>query len=272
MSPYNGSKEEFNEDCAWPLKNLSEMSPRSEHDKCFGYCMADIDDLSAELGILWKEQKDQPFASSTICIGFLWDVKNCMVSLSSPKVCKYLLAIHSWRRRETHMLQDVQELYGKLLHACEVVKQGRAYLTSLESMLGVCTKKPYLPHCPAKDIEANLLWWSELLQNGGTIKPILPPVPYSNPLAFSDASSMIGIAIVIGNHWRVWRLIPGWQTKNGQRDIGWAEAISFELLVRSLSVLLNLRNALTVFGDNTGVIEGWWKGRSQNREVNLVFR
>jgi hypothetical protein len=201
----DGSIEEFNENCAWPLKDLSKASPRSNHDKRFGYCLSDIDDLSVELGIIWEKQKDQNFASSTVCIGFLWDVENRTVSLSAPKVSKYLLAIHNWRRRESHVLQDVRELYGKLLHASEVVKRGRAYLTSLESMLGLCAKKPYLPHRPIKDIENDLLWWSDLLQNGGAIRPIFPPLPYSNPLAFSDASSTIGIAIVIGHRWRAWR-------------------------------------------------------------------
>lgn len=268
----DGSIEEFNEDCSWPLKDLSEASRRSDHDKLFGYCLSDIDDLSTDLGIVWEIQKDQPFATSTICIGFHWDVMNLVVSLSVSKVSKYLLAIHNWRRRQTHVLQDVRELYGKLLHTCEVVKHGRAYLTSLESMMGICSDKPYLPHRPIKDVEIDLLWWSELLQNGAAARPILPPIPFSDPLAYSDASSTIGIAIVIGRRWRAWRLIPGWQTRNGQRDIGWAEAVGFELLVRSLATLPEQGNALTVYGDNTGVVEGWWKGRSRNKEVNLVFR
>jgi len=62
-------------------------------------------------------------------------VENRVVSLSPHKISKYLLAIHKWRLRKVHVLQDVRALYGKLLHACEVAKHGRAYLTSLESML-----------------------------------------------------------------------------------------------------------------------------------------
>jgi hypothetical protein len=268
----DGSIEEFNEDCKWPLKDLSGQSRRSEHDNLFGYCLADIDDASADLGIIWEKQKDQPFASSTICIGFLWDVGNRVVSLSPPKVDKYLLAIHNWRRRKTHVLQDVRQLHGKLLHACEVAKRGRAYLTSLEAMLSICGKQPYLPHRPTKGIDSDLDWWSDLLQSGGASRPIYPPIAYSNPLAFSDASSTIGIAIVIGKRWRAWRLVPGWQTLNGQRDIGWAEAVGFELLVLTLASLPNMGNAITIHGDNTGVVEGWWKGRHRNREVNAVFR
>lgn len=139
-------------------------------------------------------------------------------------------------------------------------------------MLSICGKQPYLPHCPTKGIDSDLDWWSDLLQSGGASCPIYSPIAYSNPLAFSDASSTIGIAIVIGKHWRAWRLVPGWQTLNGQRDIGWAEAIGFELLVLTLASLPNVGNTITVHGDNTGVVEGWWKGRHRNRKVNAVFR
>ena len=139
-------------------------------------------------------------------------------------------------------------------------------------MLRVCGTQPHLPHRPNKDIDKDLDWWSNLLQNGRASRPIYPPTPYHNPQAYSDASSTIGIGIVIGKHWRAWRLIPGWETQNGQRDIGWAEAVGFELLVRTLATLPALGSLLTVYGDNTGVVEGWWKGRSRNREVNAIFR
>ena len=56
----------------------------------FSYCLKDIDDLSVDLGIVWEKEKDQPFAPSTICIGFVWDVENRVVSLSPHKISKYL--------------------------------------------------------------------------------------------------------------------------------------------------------------------------------------
>ena len=268
----DGSIEEFNEDCSWPLKDLSDSSPRSDYNQLFSYCLTDIDDVSDRLGIIWEQEKDQPFASSTICIGFLWDVEHRTVSLSPSKVAKYLLAIHEWRQRRMHTLQDVRKLYGKLLHTCQVAKRGRAYLTSLENMLSVCGRQPLVPHCPSKCVEADLDWWSNLLQNGEAVRPIYPPTPYCNPLAFSDASSSIGIGIVIRQRWRAWHLVPGWHTLNGQRDIAWAKAVGFELLIWTLAYLPTLGSLFTVYGDNTGVVEGWWKGRSRNHEVNAVFR
>ena len=39
--------------------------------------------------------------------------------------------------RPTHSLEDVEKLYGQLLHVCLVVPMGRAYLTELERMLNI---------------------------------------------------------------------------------------------------------------------------------------
>jgi hypothetical protein len=182
------------------------------------------------------------------------------------------MVIHKWRKRPTHVLQDVQQLYGKLLHACTAVPHGKAYLTSLEEMLSYCGAKPFMLHRPGKHVAEDLEWWSLLLQSGGVKRTIYPALALTNPLAFSDTSSGIGIAIVIGNHWRAWRLIPGWQTTNGKRDIGWAEAVGFELLIYTLATLSDTSRNFLVHGDNTGIVEGWWKRRHRNRAVNSVFK
>ncbi|OJA19459.1 hypothetical protein AZE42_05674 [Rhizopogon vesiculosus] len=194
-----------------------------------------------------------------------------VVSLSTEKTGKYLMAIHKWHKRRAHILQDVQELYGKLLHTCSVIPQGRAYLMSLESMLSICGAKPFVPHRPEKHVAEDLDWWSSLLQSGGASRPIYPLPTLKNPHAYSDTSSGIGIGIVIGDYWHAWRLIPGWQTSNGKRDIGWVEAIGFELLIYSLATLPSFSDNLLIHGDNTGVVEGWWKSKHWNRAVNHVF-
>lgn len=54
------------------------------------------------------------------------------------------------------------------------------------------------------------------------------PATVTDSNAFSNASSGVGISIVISSQWRVWHLIPGWNVED--RDIGWAEAVGFELL------------------------------------------
>jgi len=268
----DGSCDEFSEDCSFPIRDLSAASSRSRHDQLFTYNFDDIDSISDSLGIPWEKSKDQPFGSTTIYIGFLWDITNRRVSLTPPKINKYLTAIQTWQSRPSHVLQDVRELYGKLLHTCSAIPRGRSYLTGFERMLGTCARKPFMPHRPDKAITADLLWWADTLSSGAVSRPILPPAPSTDPQAFSDASSGIGLAITIGSHWRAWRLLPGWQTRDGQKDIGWAEAVAFELLVCAVSSMDNIGPRTILHGDNTGVVEGWKSGRHRNRATNLVFR
>lgn len=67
-------------------------------------------------------------------------------------------------------------------------------------------------------------------------------------------------------------MLPGWRTRDGQREIGWAEAVGFELLIAQICAGGVLARAYRVYGDNQGVVEGWGNGRSRNREVNEVFK
>ncbi|KIO08716.1 hypothetical protein M404DRAFT_57315, partial [Pisolithus tinctorius Marx 270] len=103
-----------------------------------------------------------------------------------------------------------------------------------------------------------------------------PPIPIPihrsaiDLRAFSDASSTVGLAVVIGERWRAWKLHPDW--KKDERDIGWAESVAFELLVRYLLIISPSPEPIRVFGDNEGVVRAWKKGRSNNRPTNETFR
>ena len=157
-----------------------------------------------------------------------------------------------------HVLKDVQLLYGKLLHAASVLPRGHAYLTGLERMLSLCASRPFMPHCPVKTIVNDLLWWTERLKSGNVQRPIKPPSPFADHLAFLDASSGMGIGITIGQQWQAWKLTPGWQTIWGANcNIGWAEAIGFKLLVHALDSIIPQRGNILVYGDNTVVVKGW---------------
>lgn len=224
----DGTLEEFDEDCRFPVTDLSGASPRSIEDSRFSCNMADIDEASKDFDVPWERLKDKPFAYSNPYIGIMWDLERNRVYLSEEKKHKYLLAIQVWKKRDTHVLLDVQQLYGKLLHVTLVVPKGRAYLTSLEAMLRLAFDKPFLPRRPVKSLEADFLWWSTLLQSSFVGRSIPKPLTLHDPAAYSDASSGVGIAIIIGGRWRAWRLLKGWQTLNGQKDIGWAEAVGFE--------------------------------------------
>ena len=267
----DGTLDKHVEDCSFPCLNLSTSSPRSAEDSLYAYNFDDIDRLSVVLGIPWEKSKDLHFACSTTYIGFQWDLVSLTVSLSSEKRQKYALSIKEWLLRPRHALSDVQKLYGRLLHASLVLPAGCAYLTGLEAMLGLCNPQPFALFRPNKGISDDLLWWSSKL-SFPVFRPIPAPLVLTDVQAFSNASSGFGIAITIQDRWRVWRLVPGWQTLDGTRDIGWAEAVGFELLVRAIPRFGGTRSHFKVYSDNKGVIEGWKNFRSRNKPTNQVFR
>ncbi len=266
----DGYTEEFDEDFETPIADLSRSSPRSSEEQKFSCNKDDVDDLSQQLGIPWQLEKDSAWSSKVIFTGFCWDLQEKTVSLTSAKKDKYLAAIREWEKARAHTLQEVQKLFGKLLHASLIVPAGRAYLTSLERMLSIFHEQPFKPRTPPRSTAQDLQWWKCTLERASLSRQIPAPRAIQDLAAFSDASSSVGIGISIAGRWRAWRLLEGWKSEG--RDIGWAEAVGFEFLVRTILLISPASGPFRVFGDNQGVVEGWGNGRSRNQQVNLVFR
>jgi len=234
--------------------------------------MDDLDTISSTLGIPWETSKDIPFTFRPVFIGLIWDISLLTVELTQTKKEKYLLAIQAWSADSVHVLKQVQELYGKLLHACLVLPAGRSRLIGFESMLTTGQANPFIPCHAPHTITDVLVWWTATLQSKTLCRSIPHPITLFDSHAYSDASSGIGIGFIIGTCWQAWCLIPGWTTLNGKRDIGWAEAVGFELLVHSVISVGGHTRHYKLYGDNKGVVEGWWKGHSRNSAVNTVFQ
>ena len=266
----SGAAEEFDEDCSRDLRDLSRSSPRPPSDQEFTYADADIDRLSASLGIRWQAAKSIPFGTEVPYLGFCWDMRTQLVHLPDGKKAKYQAAIVEWKTKRTHNLLETQQLYGKLFHAALVIPAGRAHLTNMEAMLASFNNSPFLPHTPPRDTPYDLAWWQHQLGRANLFIPIPRPHPLVEYRAYSDASSGFGVAITVGARWRAWRLAPGWKSQG--RDILWAEAIGFELLTLCIFALSGKGDHVVVYGDNRGVVEGWWKRCSANRPTNHVFR
>ncbi|KAF5377916.1 hypothetical protein D9615_006695 [Tricholomella constricta] len=266
----NGLPMEFDEDLSYPVRDLSSDSPRSTLDAEYAYASTDIDRISKSLGIPWEPTKTVEFDSHVQYLGLVWDLQERSVSLPSAKKTKYLCAIQDWEAQRTHTREATQKLYGKLLHASLIIPAGRVYLTRLETMLGTFHDRPFILHHAPSGTTRDLEWWSRTLGHPCLTRRVPGPSVLVDPQAYSDASSGIGIGITIGNRWRAWRLIPGWRDEG--RDIGWAEAVGFELLVSTLLTASSEGDEFKVFGDNRGVVEGWWKGRSRNQPTNEVFK
>ena len=267
----NDQTEEFDEDMSCPLGDLLQSSPRSDHDQQFSYSIKDIDDISNQLGIPWELSKDVPFSSQPTFIGLIWDLAARTVTLTETKRVKYVDAITVWERKRTHTLEEVQKLHGKLLHASLVFPAGRAHLVNLEAMLGIFGNNPFMPRTPPRATPEDLSWWKRALSTLPLPSTTLPGLQQVHDFhAFSDASSSTGIGITIGERWRAWRLKPGWHDDG--RDIGWAESVGFELLVCTIISACPPHLHFKVFGDNSGVVDGWANGRSRNKSVNDVFK
>ena len=261
---------ECDEDMAFPIKDLSSASPRSAHDTAFTYNMDDINGAAAPMGTPWETSKDVPFGTVFRYIGLEWDIEKCTVALPDDKREKYTAAIAEWESHTTHTLPEAQSLHGKLLHACHVHPAGRAYLTRLEIFLGNFHDTPFQPRTPPKGTHADLNWWLAKLHSPSVARPIPGPSLLHDHHAFSDASSGMGLGIIVGEHWRAWKLVGNWKSQG--RDIGWAEAVAFEFLAHTLISLYGPHHHFKCHGDNTGIVEGWWKGSSKNAQTNSVFR
>ena len=196
--------EEFIENCRFPICDLSKSSPRSPHNAQLTYNFANIDHLLSLLGIPWEQQKDLPFDCLTTYIRFTWDLATMEVSLSPQKKSKYLNAIQAWNISKTHSLDNVEKLYRKLLHSCSIIPRGHAFLTKLETMLGLFGSNSFhVLHSP-KGLVDDIDWWTAILSQPTLSCPIPKPVTLTDIRAFSDASSGISIAVTIGDCWQAW--------------------------------------------------------------------
>jgi len=252
---------------SFPIQDVA-----TDRHHSFTYDLSDVDCISAQLGIPWEHSKDFDFSLSFPFIGFIWNIEKRTVSLQPKKKEKYLLMIEEWQKSRTHTLAEVQKLYGKLLHATLAHPDGRPYLTSLESMLGIFHHSPHLPCTPPRQLPTDLDWWTSELSKPSIGRDIPTVHEVRDIAAFSDANSSTGIAIIIGKRWRAWKLLPGWNTD--KRDIGWAEAIGFELLAQTIAHLhsSNQEEHFKIYRDNQGVVNGWKRGRSINPHVNKIFK
>jgi hypothetical protein len=274
LSFEDGTLEVFREDCCFPIQDLSQASAHSAEDSRFSSNFNDINRFSAILWIPWEPTKDMPFAFKVVFIGFLWDLSQLTVTLAEMKKVKYRTAIADWLACPTYVLLEVQQLYAKLLHASLVVPHGQAYLTSMESMLSISSVHLFVRYHSVRHLNDDLTWWTSQLSNPKLHRPIPQPFHIIDAHAYCDASSDVGIAVVIHGFWQAWSLLPGWHTLDGAKDIGWVEAVRFELLVCSIIKLgiPALGQHFQVHCDNLGVIDGWKNGRSRNWATNKVFK
>jgi hypothetical protein len=169
----DGRVEEYDEDFAFPILDLSSASPRSGVDSKFSYNFDDIDRVSTYLGIPWKQSKDIQFATAAPFTGIIWDLESRRIALTPQKMAKYSNSITAWLSKQTHIQSEVAKLHGQLIHACLVTTTGRAYITCLEFMLGIYGDSPFMPRTAPRATNADLEWWLNILSKP-TLSRIIP--------------------------------------------------------------------------------------------------
>jgi hypothetical protein len=161
----DGQVMEFDEDAGLPFQDLTSEASCSPEDEPFTYRDDDIDHVSDTLSIPWEKSKTVPFGNSVPYLGFIWDLPTWTMAIPPAKKEKYLNVIRQWSSCTTHVPQDIQRLYGKLLHTSLVVPAGHAYLTSLKAMLSTFNNCHFVPHHAPQDTANDLKWWTATLSS-----------------------------------------------------------------------------------------------------------
>jgi hypothetical protein len=279
----DGTADEFVEDFRFPLRDLVRDRAVEPADSGFAYTFDDINRICSELGIPWALLKDLLFAPANVYHGMVWDVCKRTVALEESTRLRYLACAREWLAKRVHTLAEARILAGRLQHCTYLVPRGRPYISHLYRFIrlygivdasGRPEHDPSKPLTPGHGCPAEIEWWVRELSKPNVTRIIPRPVDVLDVRAYSDASSEIGIGIVIADGlWGAWRLIPGWKTARPyKRDIQWAEAIGFELACRYVFGVLKLGVHIRFWCDNQGVTEAWWKRRSGNEAVNEVFK
>ena len=257
--------EEYDNDLSNPITAQPSSSSHS-----FSYDLSDVDTITDPLGVPFEPSKQIDFCDNPIYFGFYWCISSRIDGLPDKKKAKYQSAIEKWQETRKHDLLEAQKLYGKLSHACHVVPSGRAYLVSLEHFMSVFGDSPSMPRSPPRSLAADLRWWHDRLSKSTIERPLPAPVELLDIGAYSDASSSVGLGVVVNGAWRAWSLLPGW--KSDKRDIAWAEAIAVEIVARCILPSFPPASHIKIYCDNKTVVDGWKFGRSRNEQVNGVFK
>ena len=111
----------------------------------------------------------------------------------------------------------------------------------------------------------DLRWWSCILAipNPSHSLIVLPTLDLD---VWVDASTSLGIGILVDSHWATWKLVEGWNSHS--QDIGWAEAVVIELAVVWLTSSHFHDGCVRLNCDNTSVIHSFWRGHSHNPSWN----
>lgn len=249
----------------YPASRAGGKGPSST-PRNYSYELEDVLAIFLDLGFKIKLDKLKDFASCCVYNGFAWDLQAKVVSLPEEKRGKYLKCILVALDPGTELfLKEAQTLQGFLAHVCFVYREGRAHMPSIhryvKSFNDITSYRQAIPEETYLDLE----WWSAILSMSDFGRPLHIRSLVDLDI-WVDASTVWGIALVVGNQYQAWKLREGWDTEN--RHIGWAESVAIELAVVYITRAGYQDVQVLVHSDNTGAIGQFSRGRSRNRNIN----
>lgn len=246
--------------------------PTSDNPTTFSYNEQTVYDFGTEHGLPWKESKTRPFSADFRYIGFDWNIPSRIVSLPAEKSTKYSKKLTEYLDKGQADLKATQSIHGTLVHCALISIEGRSRLPSIShftSSFHYLRNKHVVRPIP-DPVAADLRWWIAHFNQSPISLSFANRPPPQDIDFWVDASTRVGIGVVINGHWDGWALQAGWKT-NG-RDIGWAEMAAVELGVCALIPRVPPGSHVTLKSDNQGVIGALRTHRSRNRQQNLVLQ
>ncbi|KAG9040891.1 hypothetical protein FS837_012979 [Tulasnella sp. UAMH 9824] len=252
----------------------STTNPDGSKTFVYSFSIQDVVDAIAPLGIPWAPNKLVDFSTLFHYVGFEWDTVSRTVSFSEKKLSKYQakidVALSKCDTNARFTLKEILGIHGTLIHLSFVIREGRPHLHHIQKLISSFSESNrFQQRFASRQVKAELQWWKASLGHKPSRSVVgLGPVKHDIDI-WVDASSSFGIGILIDDRFLAWKYHPKWKGwgKFGY-DIGWAETVGLELVIRCL-VALNLSDAIFfVHSDNVGAIEAIKKGHSRNTPSN----
>ena len=224
------------------------------------------------------------FATTITYLGFTWDFNLKTVAIPEAKREKYANRVSMWLSNARNpkcgvTREETERLLGTLVHCAFVHRTGRSFTSATLHFLSTFPTRPskgmserklrFVHRFPSHEVISDIVVWHELLCIAHATRS-LQFRPNVDPDIWVDASSEWGLAIVMHNRWRAWKLIKGW--KADRRDIGWAESVALELAILHLIAIGYTQVNILVRSDNQGAIGQYNKGRGGNTPTNECIR
>ena len=269
----NGSAEEFDEDCSTKLRDLTAYFPAISQQTRISPMQTQTSMGSRRtLASDGKTAKSIPFGQKS----HIWvSGGTCTpreVHLPDEKKARYLAAIAEWKKKRTHNLLETQRLIRQATarsagHPCRTSSPhqlgGHARLFQQQSF-PPAHPSPRHPGRPGLVADTSL---------ASTIIVIPIPRP-THPSPSTEPTRTQAQALA----WQSRLAHDGergdWPPDGSPKDgtSSGPKPVGFELLAICLCALSGKGEHIVVYGDNRGVVEGWWKRCSANKPTNHVFR